>query len=703
MNGRLRVVVPVLMIISVLTLTLYFSHGRFSSNGGSPPEWRNQAQSASVIPQGGYISLQAEGFDSDSLSRAVLSTNETGAWKNETEYTFMWMQPAVYGFDNFGTATYEDGVLYAPSKSNHVAEGRVFAINASDGSIIWEVVARMVDGSPCIDGDVVYIGEGFSVAAGEPVPDPKAIAYNKTNGEEIWNYTEPNGYGWIGSPVTHGDHVYYTTGFYNYTTREAFGSGVYALNKTNGQTIWQTDIGFIVCTVAYHEGVVFVSTSDSANPQGQYALNATDGEIIWRVNHGASWDSSPVVYDGMVIQVAREMWYPYHYHTIVLNESTGQEIRKFRNRGSQSTPLVHNGRIFIPDDDWKIWAFDLETGDEVWNTTELHDGTLQNNSYCSPAASGGAIYYQSLNGTFYVIDEATGDVLWSYILSGLGLGSPSVGGGCIFITNDAALYAFKIGLGHGSWPMFCQNPNHLSYSAEGIRHIRWPLTEPRYLGDVVSTWVLAKFVWCNDTISSAAIAWRIYFFDGDGNSNATAIKVFYVNMQIHNVAVISVLPKKTVIEWSKSLSINATVANDGNFTETFNATLYYDSVEVGVQTLTLDSGQTDVLTFEWNTTAATYGKYTISLYVEPLPLEIDTSDNQYLDGWIYIAVAGDIVGGEGWPDGKVDMLDIGYVARRFMCLPDDILWDPNADVNVDDKIDMADIGTVARHFGEAEP
>ena len=52
-------------------------------------------------------------------------------------------------------------------------------------------------------------------------------------------------------------------------------------------------------------------------------------------------------------------------------------------------------------------------------------------------------------------------------------------------------------------------------------------------------------------------------------------------------------------------------------------------------------------------------------------------------------------------DGKVDMKDIGYVARRFMCIPGDPLWDPIADLNKDGIINMTDIGTVARHFGES--
>jgi hypothetical protein len=54
-------------------------------------------------------------------------------------------------------------------------------------------------------------------------------------------------------------------------------------------------------------------------------------------------------------------------------------------------------------------------------------------------------------------------------------------------------------------------------------------------------------------------------------------------------------------------------------------------------------------------------------------------------------------------DGTVDMRDVSYVARRFMCLPSDPLWDSITDINSDGKIDMKDISTVARHFGEHYP
>jgi len=61
----------------------------------------------------------------------------------------------------------------------------------------------------------------------------------------------------------------------------------------------------------------------------------------------------------------------------------------------------------------------------------------------------------------------------------------------------------------------------------------------------------------------------------------------------------------------------------------------------------------------------------------------------------YTRLVGDVNG-----DSKVDMKDLGFVARRFMCVPGDPLWDSAVDFNTDGKINMMDVGTVARHFGE---
>lgn len=50
-------------------------------------------------------------------------------------------------------------------------------------------------------------------------------------------------------------------------------------------------------------------------------------------------------------------------------------------------------------------------------------------------------------------------------------------------------------------------------------------------------------------------------------------------------------------------------------------------------------------------------------------------------------------------DGKVDMKDIGAVARAFGEFPGRPRWNPAYDVNGDRKIDMIDVALVARNIG----
>ncbi len=54
-------------------------------------------------------------------------------------------------------------------------------------------------------------------------------------------------------------------------------------------------------------------------------------------------------------------------------------------------------------------------------------------------------------------------------------------------------------------------------------------------------------------------------------------------------------------------------------------------------------------------------------------------------------------------DGRIDMKDVGSVARAFGSKVGDSVWNPVLDENEDEQINMMDVGTVARHFGEHYP
>jgi hypothetical protein len=72
-------------------------------------------------------------------------------------------------------------------------------------------------------------------------------------------------------------------------------------------------------------------------------------------------------------------------------------------------------------------------------------------------------------------------------------------------------------------------------------------------------------------------------------------------------------------------------------------------------------------------------------------------------GWVCLLeeAAADVV-----MDGRVNMKDLAYVAKRFGSSLGDNRWSPRADLNGDSRIDLKDLSAVAKRFGkiyEVEP
>jgi PKD repeat protein len=178
-------------------------------------------------------------------------------------------------------------------------------------------------------------------------------------------------------------------------------------------------------------------------------------------------------------------------------------------------------------------------------------------------------------------------------------------------------------------------------------------------------------------------------------SNATTVKI-NIPEALHDVAVSKVTPYRTIVGNNRTTtSINVTVTNTGDVAETFNLTLYANTTVIGMQTVNLSAGNQTVISFIWNTTDLALGNYTLSAYAEPVPDETDTTDNE-LSSAVRISITGDIN-----CDGKVDMRDLGYAAKRFGIAASNPIWDSNVDINEDGKVDMHDLGTVAKEFGKA--
>jgi len=166
----------------------------------------------------------------------------------------------------------------------------------------------------------------------------------------------------------------------------------------------------------------------------------------------------------------------------------------------------------------------------------------------------------------------------------------------------------------------------------------------------------------------------------------------------HDIAVTSVHPIKTIVGQGYTMNINVTVANQGDYTETFNITLYAKTTAIQTRQATLANKASITLTFTWDTNGFAKGNYTIWAYAWPVPGETDTADNTFIDGWVIVAMPGDINA-----DSMVDIFDCVKVALAFGAKPSDPNWDPNADINNDNIIDIFDLVVIALHFGETDP
>jgi hypothetical protein len=163
----------------------------------------------------------------------------------------------------------------------------------------------------------------------------------------------------------------------------------------------------------------------------------------------------------------------------------------------------------------------------------------------------------------------------------------------------------------------------------------------------------------------------------------------------HDVAVTNVIPSKAIVGQGYTVRINATVENQGDYTETFNVTARANTTIINQIQTTLTSRNSATITFTWNTINVTYGNYTMSAHAVPVPGETDTADNTLLDGWIAITIPGDING-----DFQVGHKDLLLLASAYGSENGNPRYIPEADIDCTGKIDHKDLLILAANYGK---
>lgn len=269
-------------------------------------------------------------------------------------------------------AVVADGLVYVAQ-----LEGRVLALDAATGKIVWDrQYPRCAASSPTIVDGVVY--QTFI-----PRPcnyGPRAVpglfvAFDAKTGKELWRFTES---GPSESSVLHAKGLLY---FGDWSGK------VYALDPKSRRVRWATQLDDEVDgSAAYSKGRVFIGT----NGGSVYALHWGTGEILWQGRSSSS------------LRFGREYFY--------------------------ATPAVAYGRVFAPNTDGTLYVFGAETGHLLWAQPA---GTY---IYTAPAIWNETVYVGSYDGSFYAFDAATGRLRWKWEGWGAIHGAPTVLDGLVYFS-----------------------------------------------------------------------------------------------------------------------------------------------------------------------------------------------------------------------------------------------------------------------------
>lgn len=218
------------------------------------------------------------------------------------------------------------------------------------------------------------------------------------------------------------------------------------------------------------------------------------------------------------------------------------------------------------------------------------------------------------------------------------------------------------------------------------------LQAPMEGGSIIAEFTIMK--------ASGYTAYCLLDQNGDEIPHRFVVNGFQFISVIHDIAVLSVVTSKSrcvpveTVGQGYTAEMNITVKNQGNFTETFNVTVYANTTVTNtVANITLTSGDSTIITLTWNTTNLDLGNYTIGANITQVQDETDLIDNTLTYGSILVTIPGDING-----DKSINNTDASLLGNVFGSLFGDSAWNGNADINNDECCNAKDAVILGTHW-----
>ena len=296
----------------------------------------------------------------------------------------------------------------------------------------------------------------------------------------LWNWSQPDNYGFYDSPVVIDKILYVTAGY-----------SLYALNESNGGLFWSIAYGDSSAgPPTVEDGIIYWV----AGNENLYAINANTREVIWKTTgmHFGNPGAIPTVVDGKIIIGERsdpgKIWgldalsgavlWSYQtgsvdgiFPSIAVDESTAYAVARtswwegipttlyaldLQNGQKKwsysmglfkgwcvrpSSPLVAYESVFAIENG-TLYALNNQGGSLRW-TRNLGDYEEGVQFHSSPAAAYGMIFVGSGDHNVYALNATDGELVWNHTTPGMVYSSPAVADGKLFVGALGGLLAIN--------------------------------------------------------------------------------------------------------------------------------------------------------------------------------------------------------------------------------------------------------------------
>jgi outer membrane protein assembly factor BamB len=183
----------------------------------------------------------------------------------------------------------------------------------------------------------------------------------------------------------------------------------YALSTDTGKVEWKRKIGSLnASSPAYSDGRLFAVNLE---PQQAVALEPRKhgSKVLWRRQLTGRSESSPLVHAGKVIFGCESG------DIFALDEETGKIKWTVHTGGAVKGALAFDdGVLFAANYAGEIHAIDAGSGNVKWTAHTQGGGLLRGGGvYSTPAVAWGRVYLGGLDGRVYSFVEKTGELAWS--------------------------------------------------------------------------------------------------------------------------------------------------------------------------------------------------------------------------------------------------------------------------------------------------